>query len=182
MKDPVAIGLFGFAVPLFILAGMFIGWLPMTGLGMELYIAVVFGAVCMYVGGWLSFEIGNGYVATVFFSYGSFFGALGFAGLNGALAGAMKDAPSVLAAWYDLMALISLIFLVGALRLNVFLVLTFAALTAAFVVLALGMASLAGMLFMLAALLGFYLGAVHVINPILGPVLPVFSLAVKKPA
>ncbi len=179
MKDPVAIGLYGFAIPLFILAGMFMGWLPMTGLSMELYLAAAFGGACMYAGGALTFGIGNGFVATVFFVYGSFFLALAFGGMNGALAGAMKDAPSVLAMWYYLMAFVSAVFLIGSFRLNLFLVVLFAALTAAFVLLALGASYLAGVAFLIADIVGFYLAAVHVINPILGPALPVFSLAKK---
>lgn len=179
MKDPVAIGLFGFAVPLIILASMFMGSLPMSGLGIELVIAAAFGGAAMYVSGVLTFNIGNSFVATVFFVYGSFFIALAYGGMNGSLAGAMKDAPAVLAMWYNIMALISIIFLIAASRLNLFLVVLFAALTAAFVLLAMGNAYLAGLLFLVAAAAGLYLAAVHVIHPVMGPVLPVFSLAKK---
>ena len=99
MKDPVAIGLYGFAVPLFILASMFAGWLPMEGLGLVLALSLTFGGACMYAGGALTFSIGNSYVATAFFVYGSFFLALGLAGMDGALMATLTNAPSVMSAW-----------------------------------------------------------------------------------
>lgn len=179
MKDPVAIGLYGFAVPLFILAGLFSGRLPMDGLGLTLVFALAFGAACMYVGGALTWQIGNGYVATAFFVYGSFFLALAVGGFNGSLPAALKAAPSVVSVWYFLMAFISFVFFVGALRLNVGLVLLFGLLTVAFIIMGLGSAKIGGILFGATAIVGFYLAAVHVINPIMNGILPVGSLAKK---
>lgn len=180
MKDPIAIGLFGFAVPLFILAAMFAGYIPMAGIGTLLALALGFGGAAMFVGGVLTFQIGNSYVATAFFTYGAFFVTLALAGNSGALTATMKDAPQLLTAWYDLMALVTFIFWVGAFRLNVGLVLMFGFLLVGFVLLGLGVVHTAALLLMITALIGFYLGAVHIINPVMGrALLPVGSLAKK---
>ncbi len=179
MKDPVAIGLFGFAVPLFILAGMFAGYLPMEGLGLTLAFALAFGGACMYVGGALTWQIGNSYVATAFFVYGSFFLALAIGGFTGMLPAALKAAPSVVAVWYFLMALISFILFIPTMKLNVGLVLMFGLLTIGFVVMGLGITKIGGLLFGATAIVGFYLAAVHVINPLMPNTLPVGSLAKK---
>ncbi|WP_155270522.1 hypothetical protein [Acidithiobacillus thiooxidans] len=46
---------------------------------------------------------------------------------------------------------------------------------------AISVSNIAGLLFMIVALIGFYLAAVHVINPVIGKaILPVGSLAPKK--
>ncbi|NOT18069.1 MAG: acetate uptake transporter [Sulfuriferula sp.] len=179
MKDPVAIGLFGFAVPLFILASMFAGYIPMAGIGMLLALALGFGAAAMFVGGVLTFNIGNSYVATAFFVYGAFFLTLAIGGNSGALTATMKDAPQLLSTWYYLMAAITAIFWLGALRLNIGLVIMFGCLFAGFILLAMGNTPTGAMLMMATAIVGFYLAAVHIINPIMGPVLPVGSLAKK---
>lgn len=182
MKDPIAIGLFGFAVPLFILGAMFYGSVPMAGMGSELAICFSFGAAAMFVGGFLTFQMPNSYVASVFFTYGAFFLAFGITGADGTLAMTMKSSPQLLSVWFSLMAVITVIFLLAALRLNVALVIMFAVLAAAFVLFVAGNVKMAALLFMVDSVIGFYLGAVHIINPVMGrALLPVGSLA-RKPA
>ncbi len=181
MKDPIAIGLYGFAVPLFILAGMFAGLLPMDGLGLALALALGFGGACMFVGGALTFSIGNSFVATAFFVYGSFFLALAIGGMNGALVATLNAAPQVISVWYFLMGFITFVFLVPAFRMNIGLVLMFGLLLLAFLAMGLGAVTIGGMLFGATAIVGFYLAAVHVVNPVMAGTLPVGSLA-KKPA
>jgi len=67
------------------------------------------------------------------------------------------------------------------LRANVGLVLLFGILCAAFILMAISVTQVAGLLFMIVAVIGFYLAAVHVINPVMGKaILPVGSLAPKK--
>jgi succinate-acetate transporter protein len=181
MKDPVAIGLYGFAIPLFILAGMFAGLLPMDGLGLALALALAFGAACMFIGGTLTWQIGNAFVATAFFVYGSFFLALAIGGMNGSLMAALKDAPQVVSVWYFMMAFVTFVFFVPATKMNIGLVLMFGLLTVAFVAMGLGIGKIGGLLFGATAIVGFYLAAVHVVNPVMAGTLPVGSL-VKKPA
>jgi len=123
---------------LFILAAIFAGYIPMAGLGTLLAIALGFGGAAMFIGGVLTFQIGNSYVATAFFTYGAFFLTLALAGNSCALSGTMKDAPQLLTIWYYLMALITFIFWLGAFRLNIGLVLMFGCLLAGFILLALG--------------------------------------------
>lgn len=181
MKDPVAIGLYGFAVPLFLLAGMFAGFLPMEGLGLALALSLAFGGACMYVGGALTWQIGNSFVTTAFFVYGSFFLALAIGGMNGSLVAALQSAPAVVSVWYFLMAFITFVFFVPAMKMNIGLVLMFGLLTAGFVAMGLGVTHAGGLLFGGTAVVGFYLAAVHVVNPVMAGTLPVGSL-VKKPA
>lgn len=181
MKDPIAIGLFGFAVPLFIIGAMFHGMIPMAGLGTLLALCFGFGAAAMYVAGGFTYQMPNSYIATVFFTYGSFFLSFAIAALSGGLAVTMKSAPELLAVWFWLMALITLIFFLASLRANIGLVLLFGLLCAAFVLMAVGNAPIASTLFMIVAVIGLYLAAVHVINPVMGKaILPVGSLAPKK--
>ncbi len=181
MKDPIAIGLFGFAVPLFIIGAMFHGMIPMAGLGTLLALSFGFGAAAMYVSGAMTYQMPNSYVATVFFTYGSFFLSFAIAALTGGLGTTMKSAPALLTFWFALMALITIIFFLASLRTNIGLVLLFGLLAVAFVLMALGNAAIASDLFMVVALIGFYLAAVHVINPVMGKsILPVGSLAPKK--
>ncbi|MEY2342566.1 GPR1/FUN34/YaaH family transporter [Acidithiobacillus sp. IBUN Pt1247-S3] len=180
MKDPIAIGLFGFAVPLFIIGAMFYGLVPMDGLGALLALSFGFGAAEMYVAGAYTFQMPNSYIATVFFTYGSFFLSFAIMGSTGGLALAMKSAPQFLEIWFWLMALITLIFFIASLRANIGLVLLFGILCAAFVLMAISIDAVAGLLFMIVAVIGFYLAAVHVINPVMGKaILPVGSLAKK---
>ncbi|WP_407276279.1 acetate uptake transporter [Halothiobacillus sp. DCM-1] len=180
MKDPLAIGLFGFAVPLFILSAMFAGYIPMAGIGTLLAMALGFGGAAMFVGGVLTFQIGNSYVATAFFTYGAFFVTLALAGNSGALVATMKDAPQLLSVWYYLMAVITAIFWLPAFRLNIGLVLMFGALMLGFIMLGMGSTHNGALLLLITSGLGFYLGAVHVINPVVGrALLPVGSLAKK---
>lgn len=181
MKDPIAIGLFGFAVPLFIIGGVFYGIIPLAGLGTLLALCFGFGAAAMYVAGGFTYQMPNSYIATVFFTYGSFFLSFAIAALSGGLATTMKSAPQLLMVWFWLMALITFIFFIASLRANIGLVLLFGILCAAFVLMAISVSNIAGLLFMIVALIGLYLAAVHVINPVMGKaVLPVGSLAPKK--
>lgn len=181
MKDPIAIGLFGFAVPLFIVGAVFYGIVPLAGLGTLLALSFAFGAVEMFVAGGFTYQMPNSYIATVFFTYGSFFLAFAIAAISGGLAVSMKSAPQVLEVWFWLMALITFIFFVASLRANIGLVLLFGILCAAFILMAISISHIAGLLFMIVAVIGFYLAAVHVINPVMGKaVLPVGSLAPKK--
>ncbi|MBU2822494.1 acetate uptake transporter [Acidithiobacillus caldus] len=181
MKDPIAIGLFGFAVPLFIIGAMFHGLIPMAGVGTLLALCFGFGAAAMFVSGGLTYQMPNSYIATVFFTYGSFFLSFAIAAVSGGLATTMKSAPALLTIWFWLMALITVIFFLASLRANIGLVLLFGLLTVAFVLMALGNAPIASLLFMIVAVIGFYLAAVHVINPVMGKaILPVGSLAPKK--
>lgn len=181
MKDPIAIGLFGFAVPLFIVGAVFYGIVPLAGLGTLLALSFAFGAAEMYVAGALTYQMPNSYIATVFLTYGSFFLAFAIAAISGGLADSMKNAPQVLEVWFWLMALITFIFFIASLRANVGLVLLFGILCAAFILMAISVTQIAGLLFMIVAVIGFYLAAVHVINPVMGKaILPVGSLAPKK--
>ena len=180
MKDPIAIGLFGFAVPLFIIGAMFHGMIPMAGMGTLLELAFGFGAAAMYVSGSMTYQMPNSYIATVFFTYGSFFLSFAIAALTGGLEATMKGAPELMAVWFWLMALITLIFFLASLRSNIGLVLLFGLLCGAFVLMAIGNSDLGSVLFMIVAAVGFYLGAVHVINSAMGKsILPVGSLAKK---
>ncbi|MCL5051943.1 acetate uptake transporter [Acidithiobacillus sp.] len=181
MKDPIAIGLFGFAVPLFIIGAVFYGIVPLAGLGTLLALSFAFGAAEMFVAGGFTYQLPNSYIATVFFTYGSFFLAFAIAAISGGLAATMKSAPELLAIWFALMALITLIFFLASLRANVGLVLLFGILCVAFILMAISSDAIAGLLFMIVAVIGFYLAAVHVINPVMGKaILPVGSLAPKK--
>lgn len=181
MKDPIAIGLFGFAVPLLIIGAMFHGLIPMAGLGTLLALSFGFGAVMMFVSGAMTYQMPNSFVATVFMTYGGFFLSFAIAALSGGLASTMKSAPELLTYWFALMALITIIFFIASLRINIGLVLLFGLLAAAFVLMTAGSTPVASLLFMVVALIGFYLGAVHVINPVMGKsVLPVGNLAPKK--
>lgn len=180
MKDPIAIGLFGFAVPLFIIGAMFHGMIPMSGLGTLLALSFGFGAAAMYVSGSMTYHMPNSYIATVFFTYGSFFLSFAIAALTGGLAATMHNAPQLITVWFWLMAVITFIFLLASLRTNLGLVLLFGLLCASFAFMAAGNASTGSLLFMVVAAIGFYLGAVHVINPVMGKsILPVGSLAKK---
>jgi succinate-acetate transporter protein len=181
MKDPIAIGLFGFAVPLFIIGSIFYGIVPLAGLGTLLALCFGFGAAMMFVAGGFTYQMPNSYIATVFFTYGGFFLSFAIAAISGGLAVTMKSAPELLTVWFWLMALITFIFFIASLRANIGLVLLFGILCAAFILMAIAMSNIGGLLFMIVALIGFYLAAVHVINPVMGKaILPVGSLAPKK--
>lgn len=186
------LGLFAFAIPIFVLsfinAGIIIPKSSVVGLYITIGLAFFYGGLVMLIVGILEFRGGNNFTGTVFASYSTFWLSFGFIVLpgTGILAALVKEgtlAPALglfLLAW----TIFTVLILVCVLRTNmaliitiVFLLLTLIVLTIAYLAGATALVPIGGYLGIITALLAWYLGLAGILpyaNPSLSlPVGPI---------
>ncbi len=140
--NPSPLGLCGFAMSTFVLSSINAGWFPAEGTNIIVGLAFFYGGIAQLITGILEFRVGNTFGVTAFTSYGAFWLALAFiyipgTGILDALVKGAAVQPAVglfLLAWTIFTGLL----LICSLRLNVALVVTFALLFVALILLTIG--------------------------------------------
>lgn len=165
--NPAPLGLFGFALTTWLLSMINAGLLSGTGMGMILAMAVAYGGTAQFVAGLGEMKVGNTFGFVAFCSYGAFWWS--FALFVEFFA---KGVPGEMVGWYLLLwGAFTFALFIGTFALNTALQLVFGALTATFVLLALGellgassLHTFGGYFGLLTAAFAFYLGAAGIIN------------------
>ncbi|KAI1569705.1 membrane protein, partial [Pyrenophora tritici-repentis] len=209
--NPTPVGVLGFTVAVTPLACAFMGWQGSGGLGVATStVGIFFGGMLLIFAGIGEFLLGNTFPMVVFFGYGAHFfaysttfvpafNAVGFFNPDGSGTGSpgTSNQTSMFLASYGFyliaMCLLSFIFLLGSLRVNVVFVLIFAFAATGFglgsgaffhlsrgnVVIGTKLATGTGACFFAAGVLGFYflLAMIIAIMELPIPDLPVFDLS-----
>jgi succinate-acetate transporter protein len=140
--NPSPLGLCGFAMSTFVLSSINAGWFPPEGTNIIVGLAFFYGGIAQLITGILEFRVGNTFGVTAFTSYGAFWLALAFiyipgTGILDALVKGAAVHPAVglfLLGWTIFTGLL----LLCSFRLNVGLVVTFALLFVALILLTIG--------------------------------------------
>lgn len=129
--NPAPLGLSAFALTTFVLSVANAGIIPSTDTNF-LGLAFAFGGLCQLLAGMWEFRAGNTLGATAFTSYGAFWISFGYGVVTKTIGGA--GVSYYLLAW----AILTFVFLLGALRTNGALISVFLFLTLTFLALAIG--------------------------------------------
>jgi len=172
--NPAPLGLFGFAVSLWMLSMFNVGWFTLATLPLMMSTAFVFGGTAQFLAGLLEYPRGNTFNFVAFCSYGAFWWS--FALFLMVFGG--KGPITYLGAWLVVWGVFTLFLWFATLKLrNRVLQLVFLTLWIAFFMLGashlLGMDALhtaGGYVGMVTAALAFYLAAAEVINETHGKV------------
>lgn len=175
--DPGPLGLTGFALTVFLLSLVNTGVVPSLDSKVVLGVAILYGGLAQLLAGMWAFRTGNTFGATAFTAYGAFWlsfaallipGLVGFPGLN-------RGSPAASAmGWYMIAwAIITIIFLLGALRINGALTAIFALLFLTFLLVGLGalsgnsvLSTIGGWLGILTAIVAWYTALAGILSTV----------------
>src|SRR6266849_5531454 len=172
VANATPLGLFSFAITLFVLSLINAGFLADAGFAIVIGLALFLGGLVLLLVGMWEFRAGNNFTATVFSSFG--FLLLPGTGVFAALVGEKVVAPAIgayLLAWTIYVALLTICVLrtnVVLIAIFVFLLLTFLALTIGFLAGVPTLNTIGGYLGIITSILAFYLGFAGIlpyINP-----------------
>jgi succinate-acetate transporter protein len=179
VANATPLGLFSFAITLFVLSLINAGFLADAGFAIVIGLALFLGGLVLLLVGMWEFRAGNNFTATVFSSFAAFWLSFGFlllpgTGVFAALVGEKVVAPAIgayLLAWTIYVALLTICVLrtnVVLIAIFVFLLLTFLALTIGFLAGVPTLNTIGGYLGIITGILAFYLGFAGIlpyINP-----------------
>lgn len=174
--DPGPLGLSGFALTVFLLSLVNTGIVPSLDTKVVLGVAILYGGLAQLLAGMWAFRTGNTFGATAFTAYGAFwlsFAALLIPGLVG-FPGLDRTTSASAMGWYMIAwAIITIIFLLGALRINGALTAVFALLFLTFLLVGLGalggnstLVRIGGWLGILSAIVAWYTALAGILSTV----------------
>lgn len=170
LGNPAPWAVLAFSTTSFMLGVYNAGLLPHTGVPIVVDVAFIFGGLMQIIVGVLEFAAGNTFTAAVFGSYGPFW--IAFAGFELFFAKMIPAAavPSAVALFLAMFAVLTFIFFIASFKTDWVLIVIFALILAALIVLPIGAGTgvagwttLGGWLTIIFAILGWYHAAAGII-------------------